>query len=684
MRPVTGEERGVPESQLDVSLADGGLFRQAMNGLTDQAFVLLDDACCVTFWSSGAETMFARSAVDTVGLRLDRVFGEDKRCWDLPSDKDCGSAEARLSKRCWFALPDGTRRHLITTATQLRDQSGCIGFALHAHDVRVGEVSPDGLSDATAPIAPRVSGMSERLREMEAQLEAERAERARVDESRVQQLRDLVASQENERGRIARELREDIGQQVTALQLAVEALAAQQPGGPADIEKSLEMVADIGRGLDSIAWELRPAALDDLGLSAVLASYLHQWSRHTKIRGTFHSSVVDGERFPLEVETTLYRIARAALETVARAGAGSVEMYLERRDANAILVVEDDAAPAPSGRDITGLGRIRERAAALGGIIEIEPAPAGGTTVLARVPLTSSHLLPPGIEGPQAGAPDDAAPADAPGPELTVVAVNRLRARLAELRSAVAARDEFVATVAHELRNPVAPLIFQIRLAIEKTEQLAGVKAPIPHDWVQSQFRRVEQRLHRLLETLDRLLDVSRLSSGRVDLQREPINLVRAVREVVSSFEAELVVAQCPLTLDVRSTPTGSWDRVRLEQICRNLLSNAVRFGAGAPIEVSIDGDTDFAILQVTDHGVGIAPDQQPRIFERFERGAEQRSGGFGIGLWVVKNICAAMGGTIAVESTLGEGARFTVMLPRYATDPADGVPSDQQHHGTQ
>ena len=164
---------------------------------------------------------------------------------------------------------------------------------------------------------------------------------------------------------------------------------------------------------------------------------------------------------------------------------------------------------------------------------------------------------------------------------------------------------------------------------------------------------------------------MSRLSTGRVDLQPEPVNLLDAVREIVSSFEAELGAAPCSITVEARSGPTGLWDRMRLEQICRNLLSNAIRFGAGGPIEVTIDGDTDFAMLQVRDHGVGIAPDQLSRIFERFERGAAQRSGGFGVGLWVVKNICAAMGGTLSVETTVGQGACFTVMLPHYATAPA-------------
>jgi signal transduction histidine kinase len=186
-------------------------------------------------------------------------------------------------------------------------------------------------------------------------------------------------------------------------------------------------------------------------------------------------------------------------------------------------------------------------------------------------------------------------------------------------------------------------------------------------DWIQSQLRGVEQRLHRLLETLDRLLDVSRLATGRIDLQTEPVDLAVVVRDVVSTLDAELAVARCTLTLLQHGETTGSWDRLRVEQICRNILSNAIRFGAGRPIEVSVGGDQDFATVRVRDRGIGIAPDQQSRIFERFERGLERRSGGFGIGLWIVQNICVAMGGTVSVESEIGEGACFTVMLPRRA-----------------
>ena len=136
------------------------------------------------------------------------------------------------------------------------------------------------------------------------------------------------------------------------------------------------------------------------------------------------------------------------------------------------------------------------------------------------------------------------------GATPTDAVLGALRGRLLELQNAVGARDEFIATVAHELRNPISPLVFQVRLALDKTEQMASSGEAPTVAWVQSQLRRMEQRLHRLLETLDRLLDVSRLATGRIDLQLEPLDLVQVAQEVLSSFEAELAVARCPVSFD--------------------------------------------------------------------------------------------------------------------------------------
>jgi signal transduction histidine kinase len=119
----------------------------------------------------------------------------------------------------------------------------------------------------------------------------------------------------------------------------------------------------------------------------------------------------------------------------------------------------------------------------------------------------------------------------------------------------------------------------------------------------------------------------------------------------------------------------GWWDRLRLDQVVRNLVSNAIRFGAGQPIEVTVAADDATVSLTVSDHGVGISKDRQEIIFERFERGPDaSRGGGFGVGLWVVKTVCAAMGGTIEVESAVGSGATFIVTLPRRSDREPAGV----------
>ena len=161
-------------------------------------------------------------------------------------------------------------------------------------------------------------------------------------------------------------------------------------------------------------------------------------------------------------------------------------------------------------------------------------------TVLARVPLylTDNNRMVADAESTHSSVSFG----EPPFGDLPAAGVS---GRTAQLQRAVAARDEFIATVAHELRNPIAPLMFQIRLSIDKTEHMDRSGETISPEWACGQLRRIEQRLHRLLETLDRLLDVSRLSSGRIDLEFETVDLAEVVRDVLGSFEAELAVARC-------------------------------------------------------------------------------------------------------------------------------------------
>jgi signal transduction histidine kinase len=164
---------------------------------------------------------------------------------------------------------------------------------------------------------------------------------------------------------------------------------------------------------------------------------------------------------------------------------------------------------------------------------------------------------------------------------------------------------------------------------------------------------------------VDTLLDISRLSEGRLTLDRKEMDLVAMIEEVARSMRPTAGAVSSELNVIAPATLAGCWDRFRLEQVVTNLIANAVKFGAGKPIDVTVDTTDQLARVVVRDHGIGIPRDQQRRIFERFERGVSTRHfGGFGLGLWISKQIVTGHRGTIDVESRVGEGATFTVKLP--------------------
>jgi signal transduction histidine kinase len=187
-------------------------------------------------------------------------------------------------------------------------------------------------------------------------------------------------------------------------------------------------------------------------------------------------------------------------------------------------------------------------------------------------------------------------------------------------------------------------------------------------------IRRNVDRLSRLVTSL---LDISRISSGRLDLELEEVDLAEVAREVAARFEDEARRAGCTIRLRADAPLVGRWDRMRLDQVATNLLSNAIKYGAGKPVEVIAEGDGPRAILTVRDHGIGISEADQRRIFQRFERAVSKRNyGGFGLGLWIVRQIVESLGGVVRVQSAPGGGSLFTVELRRAARDElrAEGV----------
>lgn len=245
-----------------------------------------------------------------------------------------------------------------------------------------------------------------------------------------------------------------------------------------------------------------------------------------------------------------------------------------------------------------------------------------------------------------------------------------------EAQEAIRARDSFLSIASHELNTPLTSLSLNVQAlqrAIQRTSTGSGGSS---QDTVGAKLHGVQRQISRLGKLIHELLDVSRITAGKLRLEPEVLDLATLARELVPRFVEDLTRAGCELRLELpESVVLGDWDRLRVEQILQNLLSNAIKYGRGAPILLKVEADEQWARVVVRDQGIGISAEDQRRLFQRFERLASERHfSGFGLGLWIVRQILDAMGGRILVESEPGRGSVFTVELPRHF--PAHSSPT--------
>jgi signal transduction histidine kinase len=233
----------------------------------------------------------------------------------------------------------------------------------------------------------------------------------------------------------------------------------------------------------------------------------------------------------------------------------------------------------------------------------------------------------------------------------------QLELRIEEALAAVRGRDEFLSIASHELRTPLTSLRLQIRMA----QQLAGDESRMPE-----RLRVIERQTARLEALVSQLLDLSRITAHRMELHRTDADLATVVAELVERMRPQAQLVHSPLQVALVSSLPGLWDTLRVEQVVVNLISNALKFGAGRQVELRLEDAGDQARLVVADHGIGVAAADQARIFFPFERAISSRHyGGLGLGLWISDQIVKAHGGSITLTSTPGSGATFTVLLPK-------------------
>jgi two-component system OmpR family sensor kinase len=236
-----------------------------------------------------------------------------------------------------------------------------------------------------------------------------------------------------------------------------------------------------------------------------------------------------------------------------------------------------------------------------------------------------------------------------------------LQHRIAELVEAVAARDTFIALAAHELRNPMTPMIGHVDLL------LAGMRVgKYSSGQIEQRLERIRQVMNHYVKRAEVLLNVSRITSGKLSLEPIFCNLSDVLNDVVGRFAESARHAGNPIGIDVPVDLHGTWDPLALEQILDNLVSNAIKYGGRQPIEVRAEALGSKVFISVRDHGPGISVENRARIFGRFERavGTEASRSGFGVGLWVVSQLVATMEGEITIENAQGGGTVFTVALP--------------------
>jgi signal transduction histidine kinase len=298
-------------------------------------------------------------------------------------------ASGRASDERFHVRKDGSRFYCSGVTTRLGES---LGLAKIARDLSMQQQATEALKVVEAEFEARLRARTDHL-------EAEVSSRAAAQEHVTTLLRKIVTAQEDERARIARDLHDQLGQQLTALRLSLQNARDHltEAGRPVvDIDGALTLVDRLDRGLDFLSWELRPAVLDDLGLAAALPLFVREWSEHYQIHAEFRSTGLAAGLLGRDAEVAFYRIAQEALNNVVKhAHASRVDVMLEAQERSVVMVVEDDGVgfevdDSRTGDKGIGIAGMRERSALIGATLQVESAPGEGTSVFLRCPVDGS------------------------------------------------------------------------------------------------------------------------------------------------------------------------------------------------------------------------------------------------------------------------------------------------------
>jgi PAS domain S-box-containing protein len=377
------------------------LFNLIVENVKDFAVYMKGLDGHVLSWNPGVERLLGYAESEWVGQHVSAIFTPEDRARGAVEDElRTALEEGRAEDQRWHLRNDGSRFWANGLLMLLRDGAGePRAYAKILRDDTARHQAEEDLRRAHDDLERRVEERTSALQERSAELLAEVKERRAAEGQIKELLRRIIEAQEIERKRIARDLHDNLGQQLTGLRLNLDLLRKDCESRPElceRIDKTQGIARSIEAEVDFIAWEMRPAALDHLGLAKAVDNFAREWAKHYGIPIEFGEVGVGDSRLGPDVEINLYRITQEALNNVMKhSGASRAGVLLERRDGHVVLIVEDDGKGFEPGRALDGergmgLLSMKERAMQVGGALEIESAPGAGTTLYVRVPVNKT------------------------------------------------------------------------------------------------------------------------------------------------------------------------------------------------------------------------------------------------------------------------------------------------------
>jgi two-component system, chemotaxis family, CheB/CheR fusion protein len=375
-------------------------FRLLYEYVRDYAIFSIDTEQRVRDWNVGAERIFGYAPVEIIGQSVRVLFTpEDIAAGEHEHELQRAAADGSTDDERWHMRRGGTRFYVSGITTALYDESGAVqSFLKIGRDLTERKQAEEQLRQGYAALEQRVAERTAELSTLNTNLERAMAERQRVEGEREQVLRQLMTAQEEERRRISRDLHDQMGQEITALLLALDALegGTSNPQTRSQLNRARGLANHVSLELHQLALQLRPTALDDLGLEEALANYGQEWAKQTGVELDTHTHGLDGQRLPMPIATTAFRAVQEALTNVLKhAGARSVSVIVGRRAGELTITVEDDGRgfdvdtmlARATAENRLGLIGMRERVALVRGTLTIDSTPGRGTTVLIRIPI---------------------------------------------------------------------------------------------------------------------------------------------------------------------------------------------------------------------------------------------------------------------------------------------------------